>query len=274
MSSESNKMIVVKNPTLDRLKQGKLAIGAAIKSSRTIDVAKALKASGFDWMFIDLEHGTVPLDFAAQLCVAADDVDITPIARVPSDEYSMATRLLDNGAKGIVIPHVETAAQAQEVVQRLKYPPQGKRSVGPTPPHVGFRPVATKDFVNPVNDSTLIIVMIETALGVQNAREIAAVPGIDILLIGSNDLCHDMGITSQFDSPQLMDAYARVIAACQEFGKWAGMGGVYNTALMPRYIEAGARFVLAGADQSFMLEAAVQRASFLHDLEGKVIAKG
>jgi 2-keto-3-deoxy-L-rhamnonate aldolase RhmA len=260
-------METVRNLARERLERGELSLGVGIRLARTVEVAKAMKTAGFDWLFIDLEHGSLTLDTACQIAVGALDAGLAPIVRVPNGEYSMATRALDNGALGIVIPHVDSAVEAREVVDKLKYPPDGHRSVGGGMPQFDFRAVKIADLTQSLNAATLLVVMLETPRAIGNAKEIAAVPGIDVLLIGTNDLCAEMGIPGDFANERVIDAYDKTVAACRAHGKWAGMGGIYDEQLMPRYIERGVRFVLAGADLSFMLAAASRRTAFLRDLK-------
>jgi 4-hydroxy-2-oxoheptanedioate aldolase len=108
--------------------------------------------------------------------------------------------------------------------------------------------------------------MLETPTAIDNAEEIAAVPGVDVLLIGTNDLCAEMGIHGDFGNERVTEAYRIMIAAARKHGKFPGMAGVYNEALMPRYIEMGARFVLGGQDATFLAAAATQRTGFLRKL--------
>ena len=185
---------------------------------------------------------------ARRSAVAALDAGIAPIARVPNGQYSIATRALDNGALGIVMPHVDTAAEAREVVEKLKYPPVGHRSMGGIGPHYGLRSASTGDAAKALNAANLTVVMLETPTAIANAEEIAAVPGVDVLLIGTNDLCAEMGIHGDFGHDRVADAYGKMIAACRKHGKFPGMAGIYNEAIMPRYIEMGARFILSGQD--------------------------
>src|SRR5438477_388610 len=120
-------MSAVRNVAREKLEQGQLALGVGIRMSRSVEIAKAMAVAGFDWLFLDMEHGVMSLEACAQISTAALDAGIAPIARVPNGEYSIATRALDNGALGIVVPHVDTATEAREVVNRLKYPPVGHR---------------------------------------------------------------------------------------------------------------------------------------------------
>ena len=123
--------------------------------------------------------------------------------------------------------------------------------------------LSTGDAVKALNAVNLTVAMLETPIAIANAAEIASVPGVDVLLIGSNDLCAEMGIPGDFGSDRLAEAYAAMIAACQKYGKFPGMAGIYNEAVMPRYIEMGARFILAGQDGSFLMAAAQARAGFM-----------
>ena len=120
--------MTVRNVAREKLEAGQLSLGVGVRMTRSVEIAPAMAAAGFDWLFLDMEHGTMSLDACAQICVAALDAGIAPIARVPNGQYSIATRALDNGAMGIVMPHVDTAAEARDVVEKLKYPPAGHRS--------------------------------------------------------------------------------------------------------------------------------------------------
>src|SRR5690606_24350171 len=107
--------MTIRNNALEILRNGGTAFGAGVRMARTIDIGKIMKTAGFDWLFIDLEHSSLSLDTAAQIAAAALDADIAPIVRVPKGEFSLATRMLDSGALGIVIPHVESADEARQI---------------------------------------------------------------------------------------------------------------------------------------------------------------
>src|SRR5258708_10030970 len=129
------------NPARERLKKNEVALGCGVRLARTVEIAKVMAISGYDWLFIDMEHGSIDLDIACQMAVAALDAGIAPIPRVPSGEFSTATRLLDGGAAGIVIPHVDPADEAREIVDRLNYPPHSNQLVPGALPQLGYRPV-------------------------------------------------------------------------------------------------------------------------------------
>jgi 2-keto-3-deoxy-L-rhamnonate aldolase RhmA len=254
----------VGNLARERLERGELSLGVGIRVLRSVEVAKAMKSSGFDWLFIDLEHGALSIETASQMCLAALDVGIAPLVRVPNGEYSLATRLLDNGALGIVVPHVETSEEACTIVDRLRYPPQGHRGVFSIMPQFDYKPSA--DMTASLNASNLIVVMLESAKAIANAETIAAVSGIDVLLIGTNDLCIDLGVPGELGHAKVAEAYAQTIAACRKHGKWPGMGGVYDEKLMRQYIGMGARLILGGSDLGFLMDGAAKRTALLREM--------
>ncbi|MGE0225794.1 MAG: HpcH/HpaI aldolase/citrate lyase family protein [Acetobacteraceae bacterium] len=256
--------MTVRNIAREKLEQGQLSLGVGVRMTRSVEIAAAMASAGFDWLFLDMEHGVMSLEACAQISTAALAAGITPIARVPNGEYSIATRALDNGALGIVVPHVDTAAEAREVVEKLKYPPVGHRSMGGTGPHYSLRSASVGEAARSLNAANLTVVMLETPTAIANADEIAAVPGVDVLLIGTNDLCAEMGIHGDFGNDRVADAYGKMIAACEKAGKFPGMAGIYNETIMPRYIGMGARFILSGQDAAFMMAGAQARTGFLH----------
>jgi len=134
-------MSLYKNHTKQQLAAGKLAIGFGLRLARSVDIATIGKTCGYDWLFIDMEHNSMDVDTAAQIAMAALPVGITPIVRVPGKEHFHASRLLDAGAQGIVVPHVDSVEEAQRAVSYCKYPPIGHRSVMGVLPQYGYRSV-------------------------------------------------------------------------------------------------------------------------------------
>jgi 4-hydroxy-2-oxoheptanedioate aldolase len=253
----------LKNAARERLEAGQLALGVGLRQARTVDTAAIMKAAGYDWLFLDLEHNSMDLDTAVQVSVAALGAGIAPIARVPAGQFWLATRILDGGGLGIVMPHVDTEAEAREIANRLHYPPLGQRSVAGGLPHFGYAAVPLPEATKAINAATLVVVMLETPEAIDNAEAIAAVPGIDALLIGTSDLTMEMGIPGQFGDERVVAAYRGVIDACQRHGKWAGIGGIYEPNLMRQYIGMGVRLVLAGNDLGFLAAAAAEREKLL-----------
>jgi 2-keto-3-deoxy-L-rhamnonate aldolase RhmA len=251
----------LKNAAKERLDAGELALGVILRQARTVDIAPIMKSCGYDWLFLDLEHNSMDLDTAVQIAVAALGAGIAAVARVPSGQLWMATRFLDGGGLGIVMPHVDTAEEARRVAEALRYPPHGHRSVAGGLPHFGYARLGLAETCAAINAATLVVVMLETPTAIANAAAIAAVPGIDSLLIGTNDLAMEMGIPGGFGDERIAAAYQSVCDACRAHGKFAGVGGIADEALLRRYIGIGVRLVLPGSDLSFMQSAASERAA-------------
>lgn len=256
-------MALVQNTAKRKLAAGGVALGFGLHHLRSIAAPLLAKAGGHDFLFIDMEHGAFSVQEATQLCIASLPTGITPIVRVCAGALDEATRLLDNGALGIVVPHVDTAAQAQTIARTFRYPPQGKRSWGGPPAVYGYLPPAVAEAQAAVNAEILTVVMIESPEAVANADAIAAVDGIDVLLIGSFDLTSELGIAGQMGHAKLVDAYARVGAACHKHGKVLGMGGIGGEEDSTRYIGMGSRFIVTGSDHGYIVSGSTQRANFL-----------
>ncbi len=239
-------MVTIVNQARERLEAGEVSVGIGIRLARTSDIATMMKTAGMDWLFIDLEHGPLTLDQTAQISVAALTAGIAPLVRVPKGEIAMATRALDGGALGIVMPSCESADEAREIVDRLHYPPEGRRSVVGGLPQIGFGGAPMGEVAAAMNDAMLVAVMLE----------IAAVDGVDIVMIGTNDLAAASGIPGQVGHEQIVANYETVAAACRKHGKWMGMGGVPAPDLQEKYIGMGVRFVLSGQDMSVLIAGA------------------
>src|SRR3954471_14936957 len=113
-------MPTVRNIARERLERGELSLGVGVRVMRGVEIGKAMRSAGYDWLFVDLEHGALSIETASQICLAALDAGIAPIVRIPKGECSIATRLRDNGPLGIVVPHVYTAEEARLIVDRLR----------------------------------------------------------------------------------------------------------------------------------------------------------
>src|SRR5256886_9544575 len=261
-------MAHIPNKARERLAAGQLALGMALRQARTVEIGRVLAAGGFDFAFVDMEHNTMSIDTAAQIAVACHDAGVTPLVRVPGYEHYLATRLLDAGAMGIVFPHVDTAEHAKQLVSNCKYPPMGHPSLGGPMAQLGFRPYPRAASTALVNKETLVATMLESPKAIDNADAIAAVPGVDVLLIGTNDLTLEMGIPGKYDDPRVMRAYATVIAACTRHGKYPGMGGIYDHPPLETYVKVGARFILCGSDLSFVMAVGPARGEFPPSLTG------
>ncbi len=259
-------MPIVPNHARRRLAAGEVSVGFGVHHLRGSAVGMIAAATGYDWLFIDMEHGAMSVQEATQIALAALGQGITPIVRCCKDALFEGTRALDNGAMGVVVPHVDTAEEARAVAAAFRFPPLGTRSWGGPPFAYGFQPPPVAEAQAELNREILVACMIETPEAVENAGAIAAVPGVDLLLIGTSDLTASMGIAGQIGHPDVQAAYGKVAAACASAGKVLGMGGVYDETWAAAYIRLGARFVLAGSDHTMLMAAAGGRSSFLRGL--------
>jgi len=251
---------------LQQIRSGRLTLGFGVHHLRGAAVPLLAKAAGYDWLFIDSEHGAISTQEISQLCLAALSTGIAPIVRVCRGALDEGTRALDNGALGIIIPHVDTPDEARRLVEAFRFHPMGHRSTGGLPAQFAFRAPPALEMQRILNTELLLIPMIETPQAVENAESIAAVEGIDALLIGTNDLALEMGIAGQIGHDRVQNAYRQVAQACRRHGKIFAMGGVYDQEWASRYIGMGVRMVLAGNDHGLLLKAATSRANFLRGI--------
>jgi len=245
------------------LSRGDAVLGMGVQQVRSGSIAALARRSGFDFLFIDLEHSALDPAAAANIAAAALPLGIAPLVRVPSKNSPDIARLLDGGAQGIVVPHVDDAAEAAQAVRACKYPPIGARSFFALQPHFDYGRRPVEDAMAEANRQILTIVMLESPRAIANAQAIAAVPGVDVLMIGCNDLSLELGIPGQLDHPSIGSACREVIAACAAHGKHPGLGGVADAPLLNRYIDAGMRFVLASNDTDLLLAAGEARVQSL-----------
>ena len=259
-------MAEIVNVAKQKLEAGELAIGVGLRMTRVVEIGKMMKTAGYDWLFIDMEHNSMSIDTAAQISIAAQDAGITPIVRVPGFQHFHASRVLDTGAQGIVVPHVDDVETARKMVENVKYPPVGRRSITGSLPQLDFVPTAVGEATAAINDATLLIVMLETEEAVANAEAMAAIEGVDALLFGTNDLTIEMGIPGQVGDPRVKKHYETAAAACAKHGKFLGMGGVYDPNIMKDYVAMGARLILAGNDFPFLMKAAKEQAEVVREM--------
>jgi len=254
------------NPLLERMKSGGLGLNLMIRHARTVDIALAAKQCGFDGLFFDLQHGVIPEYEVSQMAVAAMNMGIAPLVRVPEKDYAAALRMLDNGAMGIIMPEVTTVDDARQSVLACKYPPVGNRGAFGGWANFGYRPVPAAEARKAMNDATLLILMLESKAAVDNVEAIAAVPGVDVIHIGTNDLSTDLGHPGELTHPDVMAAIERVIKACRANGKFAGVGGLTGgdvLKMLTPVVKMGAQFITAGTEWNLMMAAGQERVRVL-----------
>ena len=216
--------------------------------------AEICASIGYDWLLIDLEHGASTEADLLGLAHAVEVGGSVPLVRPQSGERIRIGRALDMGARGIMVPRLDSADQAREAISFLRYPPAGIRGVATRVRGAGLGAVAHAD-VQRLNERVVGIIQIESVGGLRDADEIAAIDGVDVLFVGPADLSHSLGIPGQFGHADYVGALERVVAACRAHGKAAGIL-VYDTAVVPRHLELGFTFVGIGADGAFVADGA------------------
>ena len=250
----------------DRIDAGNLVLCLALAQARTADIPMIAAASGFDAVYVDLEHAATSLETVSLLCTGAVAAGITPLVRVPSHDHHHLTRALDVGAMGVIVPHVETPEDAEAIAGACRFPPRGHRSVaGPNPSNL-HRPMPQRELLDHFDAQTTVAVMLETPVAVANADDIASVDGIDMIMVGPHDLTAEMGILGQFHDEAFLDAVRTVAKACRAHGTVFGMAGIRDLDLLTDFVELGVRFVSAGTDAGFLSEAAGAHAARLRTI--------
>jgi 4-hydroxy-2-oxoheptanedioate aldolase len=238
----------------DRVLGGEILFGLFLDLGSSAS-AEMCSAAGYDWLIVDLEHGAgSEADLASIFHAIAAGGSSAPLVRPQSGERIRIGRALDAGALGVMVPRLESAAQAREAVTFLRYPPDGVRGVATRVRGAGLGRVGHPD-VSRLNERVVGIIQIESAGALREATEIAALDGVDVLFVGPADLTHSLGIPGDFASPQYRNALKRVASACQASGKAAGIL-IYDAAVVPDLLELGFTFIGIGADAAFVASGA------------------
>jgi 2-dehydro-3-deoxyglucarate aldolase/4-hydroxy-2-oxoheptanedioate aldolase len=217
------------------------------------EIAELLAAAGFDWLFVDMEHGL--LDHASVQRMVQAAAPCPCIVRVPSGEAIAIAKALDTGAAGVILPHVNTADDARAAVRAAKYPPAGERSIGVARAQGYGR--ALEHSIARGNDETVVVAQVEHAGAVEHAREIAGVPGVDALFIGPFDLSGSLGKPGQIGAPDVQAAIGAFMSACAEKAVACGIFVVDGVAAR-RAFAAGHSLVCATTETLLLSQAAEQ----------------
>jgi 4-hydroxy-2-oxoheptanedioate aldolase len=236
-----------------RVLRGDTLLGAFLNLGSAA-AAELCARAGFDWLIVDLEHGAGNEADLLPLLTAIEGTGCVALVRPQSGERLRIGRALDLGAAGIMVPRLERVDEIREAVSYLRYPPQGIRGVALLTRGARFGTVAHAD-VKTINEDILGIFQVESPVAVENAGEIAAIDGVDVLFVGPSDLSHAMGIPGQFDHPEFRAALTSVVEACRSAGKSPGIL-LRHARDLKRHLELGYRFVGVGSDGGFVVDAA------------------
>ena len=259
---------IAHNHVRGKLARGEVVASMTVRMIRTPEIARIAATAGFDTLYTDVEHNGFSWDTVGIISQAALAAGVTPFVRIPNTAPENVAGALNGGAMGIIAPHVRSAEDARRVVRAAKFPPLGERGAAGQLPHLQFRTFPASQVDPALNDATTVMVMMETVEALEHVEEIAAVEGMDMMMIGTSDLTAEMGIPGKADDPRVRAAYERTIAACRKYGKHVGVGGLANRPdLTAEFVRMGARYVSTGTDLGFLMGACVQKANSVRELK-------
>jgi 2-dehydro-3-deoxyglucarate aldolase len=233
-----------------KLLNGDLSVGTMV-TLKSPEVSEILSQVGFDWLFIDAEHA--PFSTRDMQSILQSVGETPCLIRLASDSEVEIKKALDIGAAGIIVPQVNTAEQAEQVVRMARYYPEGNRGVGIGRAH-GYG-LKFQDYINKANDEITVVVQAEHIEAVNNIHSISEVPGIDAVLVGPYDLSASMGKLGKIENPDVVSAIDKVTKVCLDAGIQLGIFGVSAEAVIP-YIEKGYTLIVAGVDTLMLAKSA------------------
>jgi 4-hydroxy-2-oxoheptanedioate aldolase len=250
----------MRNRMKEKLRAGEPAFGVSVMIPSP-QIVEIIGAAGFDWVLLDCEHGTLTLESVELMAMAADACGITPIARPATRSPEHILQVLDRGVMGVQVPHVNTVAQAREVVAAVKFHPDGQRGLA-----AGTRAArydahgSLADYVKAANDATLIAIQLEEQAAIDNLDALLQVPGIDVFFIGPSDLSQSLGHPGNPQAPPVARAIEESLRKMRAAGRTPGMpataekvcdalsqGVRYLYTHLPRLMAASAKTYLQNA---------------------------
>ena len=243
------------------LQRGDAVIGTMASEIRSPGFMWMLAHAGFDFVFIDMEHGTYDLPTVADLIKVARLAGITPLVRVPDLGYHFAAQALDAGAMGLMLPRVETREQAEQFVSFMKYPPLGVRGISAHRGHTNYERATPRELVNHMNEHTLVVLQIERQRAVENIDNLLTVPGVDVALIGPLDLTVSLG-KEDTNAPAVTAAIQHVLEATQRHNVAMGMHSS-TPSVVVEWQRRGATMLTCGTDVGFFSAGAQQTVNAL-----------
>jgi 2-keto-3-deoxy-L-rhamnonate aldolase RhmA len=240
------------NPVKKALAEGGVVIGGTVTAAN-LDTMAIMANAGFDFLWLEGEHSPITLETMRNMILMTQGRKAVPFTRVPVNDLWTAKRMLDIGSLGVIFPFTDTPELAKQAVAACKYPPEGKRGVGPS--LAMLRWPAPGGYPQWANRNVMVIVIIERPAAIEQIEEIAAVPGIDVLFIGLNDLSYGYGVPGKLDAPEMQAAVKRVMAAARKHNLPVG-GPAGSPAVIKRMIADGFRFMQGPSDVVLMQMAA------------------
>lgn len=249
------------NRVKQALRRGEPVIGTMISEVGAPGVVWLFANSGFDFVFIDMEHGTFELPTVADMIKVARLAGTVPLVRVPDLAYHLVARVLDAGAMGIMLPRVEERAQVEQLVSFMKYPPVGVRGASATRGHTNYGGAGPQELVAHMNEHTLVILQIERKRAVENIDQLLTVPGVDAAVIGPFDLTISLG-ENDTRAPTVGAAIQTVVSAAQRHGVAAGIHS-HDAAEVLGWRARGMTMLTCNSDMGFLTAGARQTVAAL-----------
>jgi 2-keto-3-deoxy-L-rhamnonate aldolase RhmA len=250
------------NTVKEALKQGRLQVGCSFSQLRSPEVATILGKAGFDWTFLDSEHGGLDLETLQDLSRASIAAGMAPIVRVADIQYALIARALDCGAAGVMLPRVESPEVLARAVSCAFFPPVGIRGYGLSAPNVNYEPVTIPQVIENRNRNTMVVLQIETQRALDARDDLLAVPGIDAVIVGPADLSISLGVPGEFEHPKLIDAAEKIRDSCLKHGVAPGIH-MRSLALAKFWKARGMTFLSTGSETSFLFEKAAEAVNAL-----------
>ncbi|HHT28191.1 MAG TPA: hypothetical protein GXZ82_13230 [Firmicutes bacterium] len=246
--------------------QGKTMLGTMVIAMRNPAIAYALAAAGFDFMVVDCEHGSFGYETIEDLALACRGAGIAMIVRIPEIRREPVLKCLEAGVTGILAPQVETVEQAAALVSYLRYAPQGGRGVSLTRPHTEFRKVNGREYMKEANRRSVLILQVESKAGLENIDALAAVPGVDAVLIGPNDLSQSLTDGANNDPAAVNEAISTIIQSVHRQGLVCGI----HCSQLPdvlRWREHGLRLLMWSSEITLLMAEAQRGLQALREVE-------
>ena len=245
------------NAVKEALHAGHVQLGTGFWQLRSPEIARIYAAAGFQWTFIDTEHGGFDLETVQDICRVANLVNLCPLVRVADLQYPLVSRALDCGAQGIIFPRVESPEVLAEAIQWTKFPPLGVRGFGLTTLQANYEPLSMAQILEQTNRNIMVVMQVETQLAVDRREELLSVPGIDAVMIGPADLSISLGVPGEFEHPKVVAAMEAVRDTCLKHGIAPGTQ-TRSLKLARFWRQRGMLFLGCGNETTMLLDRATE----------------
>ena len=246
--------MILENPLKRTLKAGGVVLGTMIGHLRVPAVAVMMKNAGWDFIFVDCEHGSFTQSSLTDFCIAARGVNLPTIVRVPSiHEPQKLYQTLDLGATGLLCPQTETREQVEAIIHATKYHPMGQRGMATRSVHTSWGKYKGSELTARLNQETMIVLQIESKRAVENLEKLITVPGVDAAFIGPNDLSQTLGLPGDPTAPEVVKYVEQALATCRRSNVPCGVH-TFDIAGAKQWIQRGMQFMACGNEATWLVD--------------------